>query len=110
MAGQPTPRKRHRKTPGETSVPVRPQPHGGALRSGNPGNKGGGRHKADQEAYMRERAALLCADPAVWDVLHARAKSGDIKPVAFSADQAFGKVVEHHNISGELTFRIVKEG
>jgi hypothetical protein len=31
------------ESPGQSSVVLIPQPHGGALQKGNPGNKGGGR-------------------------------------------------------------------
>jgi hypothetical protein len=99
-------RSRARQTAGKSAVPPRkiPQPHGGALLSGGkPGNKGGGRLKE----YAEERAAQLAADPMVWDVQLARAKCGDIKPLMFATERAFGKPKETVQHEGEVTFKVV---
>ena len=82
----------------QKTVPLRPGRNGGLLQSGNPGNKGGGRHKE----YATERAELLAADPTVWDVQTARAKSGDLKALAFASELAWGKPTEKKELTGEL--------
>lgn len=84
----------------ETPHVLRIPKHGkGKLRVGNPGNAG--RHKA----YMELRAAMLAADPMVWDVQLARAKAGDIKPLQFAAERAFGKPKDEVEHTGEITIK-----
>ena len=89
-----------RTQPGKSPHTGKPQ---GRLQIGNPGNKGGGRLKE----YAEERAAMLAADPMVWDVQLARAKSGDIKPLVFATERAFGKPKDVMEVSGEVTFKVV---
>lgn len=45
-----------KKTADDSSALV-PQPHGGALRRGNPGNKGGGRPPSELRRRLREAGA-----------------------------------------------------
>ena|SRR5882757_9829743 len=88
----------------KTSRILRTPKHGkGKLSVGNPGNKGGGRLKE----YAEERAAQLAADPAVWDKQLAKAKAGDLKPLMFATERAFGKPVETVAHEGEVTFKVV---
>src|SRR5688572_7203408 len=93
-----------RKTPVKTPVLV-PQPHGGALRVGNPGNKGGGRVKE----YVEKRASEILTDPTVWDVQKARAKAGADKALDRAITLVLGKPKEHAEVTTALTIRIVRE-
>jgi predicted N-acetyltransferase YhbS len=60
-----------RKTSANSPVPAkRPQPHGGALNVGNPGNKGGtGRPRNEHRAFVRQLLADPKADKALRRVL-----------------------------------------
>ena len=89
----------------KTEVRTMPGRNGGTLQVGNPGNKGGGRHKE----YMEERAALLAADPMVWNVQLARARAGDIRVLEFAADRAFGKAKDTTEHTGQITIEHIYE-
>lgn len=62
-------RKPDRKTPVET--PLRPGPRGGLLRTGNPGNAGGGR----SPNWLVDKCDELLADPASWAAVEKIAKN-----------------------------------
>ena len=52
------------------AVELIPQEHGGALRRGNPGNKGGGRTPNEIRALMRQPLAKLL--PIITDIAEAK--------------------------------------
>ena len=77
--------------------------NGNPLRTGNPGNKGGGRKPSNFIQWCQE----VTDNETVRMVQLARAKSGDIKILDLAARYGHGipkQLVEH---SGDVTFRVV---
>lgn len=96
-------------------VEMRTPEHGrGALRVGNPGNRGGGRKSNE----WREKMAALGDDPRVLVYLRQclRGKHGPkafVQAYKYVTEQSHGKAVQPVNVGGELTqeltVRIVEE-
>ena len=82
---------------------MRPGKNGGLLRTGNPGCAGGSGRPSDA---FYERAHQLANDPTVWDIQSARAKSGDLKPLAFAAEYLYSRPPQGVAHSGEVTVRV----
>ena len=96
-----------RKTSAKTSDLV-PQKHGGALRQGNPGNRGGGRLPDEFRAKMRELATL----PEVEDYFGACIKGEHGPEVALKAKQyaderGYGKEPSVTKVTGDETQPLV---
>jgi hypothetical protein len=99
-----------RKTPPNT--PMRPGKNGGALKTGNPGNAGGGR----RPAWVEEWADGVLSDPETRKQV-ASIMGGKKNPKAFAAmwkalsERAFGKPTESIEVSGAvgLTIQVVHE-
>lgn len=97
------------KNSGET--PVRAQPHGGSLLSGNPGNKGGGRLKNEWKEICQNLAAgedtLAIAQAILKDKDHP-AWLGAWK---FVSEQGYGKPTADANVNLAMkTYMVVREG
>jgi hypothetical protein len=106
------------KTPEKSSEPeLVPQPHGGALQRGNPGNKGGGRPPDEFKAKMRE----LASNDEVLSYLEQCLKGEHGAKAAVSAhkhitERGYGKVPQE--ITGEgggplevaITRKVVQAG
>lgn len=96
------------KTSEKTAVLV-PQPHGGALQIGNPGNVGGGRPPKAFKAFLAE----LRKDPRVQKALEEAATESTHKNfkaaldvIAAYDDEKPGSKTEH---TGEVTVRIKRD-
>ena len=90
-----------RKTSDQTPVvPLVPQPHGGALQRGNPGNKGGGR-KPNEFYDLCEQATK---DPTLWQ--SAKEKQ-PLQTLGLAAEYTFGKPAQSVQHTGDVTFRVV---
>ena len=61
----------------KTPAALIPQPHGGALRRGNPGNRGGNHGSGRPDLAVRERARYVAEKAKALDVL-GKIVSGDI--------------------------------
>jgi hypothetical protein len=96
----------------KSSAPLIPQPHGGALSAGNPGNKGGGRPPAAFKAFL----AQLRADPKAQEAFEAAAHDATSRNFSaawkIAAEYDDDKPAEKHAIAGkvEVTVRIQREG
>ena len=97
------PRKQAKaKRTGKRAAPaLRKQPHGGALQTGNPANKGGGRkpdfwkaacRELASSAEVLERAAAILANPDHPDWL---------ATWKFVAEQGYGKATQAVNVGSE---------
>lgn len=97
------------KTPSET--PLRRTAKGGLLRTGNPGNKGGGRHPNWLKDWCDDLLAKRESKAQVEAVL------GNAQHPAYAsmwkavADRAHGRPKEtvDHTVSGEVTVRFAHE-
>lgn len=114
MAKKPATLKRQaRETPVKSPVVVE-QPHGGALRVGNPGNRGGGR-KPDE--FKKLCAALASGDATIAQVeaiLQNSTHPAFVAALKWATEHGYGKAKETLEVSGAdgaplaMTVRFVK--
>jgi hypothetical protein len=100
------------KTPAKTPA-LAPQPHGGALKLGNPGNRGGGRPPDE----WRRSLKALTDRPAVLRFLRRclNGKEGPqaaLKAYQYLTEQQYGKAMQTTKIEGDerapLVIRVVR--
>jgi hypothetical protein len=99
----------NREKTGKRTGTMRSPRNGAECPTGaHPGNTGGkkgrsGRKPNDFVAWC----ARIATDPAVWDAMLARARSGDIRVLEFAANYAFGKPKHALATEEESTVRII---
>lgn len=91
-----------KKTPSQT--PTRPGKFGGSLRSGNPGNKGGGRPPNWLKDWCDELLADKDSKQQVQDILKNKDHPAFTQMWKAVADRAHGKAKEHveHSVDSTL--------
>lgn len=74
--------------------PLVAQPHGGAIRKGNPGNKGGGRTPDEFKAMMAELASMQQTITAVKKILKNPDHPHFMSAWKWATERGFGKMAE----------------
>jgi hypothetical protein len=105
-------KRQGRETPRETPR-TRTAPNGGLLRSGNPGNRGGGRTKDEFKQRMRELSSSDQALAYLEECLRGdHGYKAHTSAMAFAAEHGYGKATEtvEHTGAVEVHVRIAREG
>lgn len=93
-------KRQARETPLKT--PTMPGKHGGQLKVGNPGNKGGGRPKDEFQARMRELASSDAALTYLEECLRGdHGYKAHTSAISFAAEHGYGKATESVEVSGK---------
>lgn len=90
-----------KKTTAKSTVPLIPQPHGGALKAGGtPGNKGGTGRPPNK---FIETCLKNTEDPSLWAAAKEKHPLGVLQ---MSAEYAHGKPKDTLSVEGEITVRV----
>jgi hypothetical protein len=88
------------ETSARTSVALRPQLHGGALNTGNPGNAGGGRTPDAFKAMCRELVTREQTLAAVDEILRDKSHPLFMSALNWATNHGYGKAKESLEVSG----------